>query len=184
MSEFVEQCRVEWRRLGVADPLADEMAQDLTSDLDAAEAEGVSADEYLGASALDPQSFAASWASERGVVPRRPTPEDGRRKPFALAVFACLAAITVTVAALLLVTGEPKVTLKASRTAPPHLPLPSTRPSVPAGVGRQVQAAAAAPVEWILLVVALAALGFSAWLWLRWNRSRPSNASRDSDPPT
>jgi hypothetical protein len=30
MSEFVEQCRREWRRLGVADPLAEEMAADLT----------------------------------------------------------------------------------------------------------------------------------------------------------
>jgi hypothetical protein len=26
MNEFVEQCRREWRRLGVADPLAGEMA--------------------------------------------------------------------------------------------------------------------------------------------------------------
>jgi hypothetical protein len=33
MSEFVEQCRREWRRLGVPDPLAEEMATDLASDL-------------------------------------------------------------------------------------------------------------------------------------------------------
>ena len=43
MSEFVEQCRREWKRLGVADPLAEEMAADLASDLEEAEAEGVSA---------------------------------------------------------------------------------------------------------------------------------------------
>jgi hypothetical protein len=29
MSDFVEQCRREWRRLGVPDPLAEEMAADL-----------------------------------------------------------------------------------------------------------------------------------------------------------
>ena len=37
MSDFVEQCRNEWRRLGVADPLADEMAEDLATDLREAE---------------------------------------------------------------------------------------------------------------------------------------------------
>ena len=78
MSEFVEQCRREWRRLGVADPLADEMAADLTSDLEEAEAEGVSATEYLGASASDPRSFAASWASERGIIPTPPSREKDR----------------------------------------------------------------------------------------------------------
>jgi hypothetical protein len=71
MSEFVEQCRAEWRRLGVADPLAEEMAADLASDLEEAEADGVPAAEYLGRSASDPQSFAASWARERGIVPGR-----------------------------------------------------------------------------------------------------------------
>lgn len=69
MSDFVEQCRREWRRLGVTDPLAEEMAADLASDLEEAEAEGVSAAEYLGASASDPGSFAASWARERGIIP-------------------------------------------------------------------------------------------------------------------
>ena len=41
MTDFVEQCRLEWRRLGVAEPLAAEMAADLASDLGEAEAEGV-----------------------------------------------------------------------------------------------------------------------------------------------
>lgn len=182
MSEFVEQCRREWRRLGVAGPLAEEMAADLASDLEDAQAEGVSAAEYLGSSASDPRSFAASWASERGVVPA-PRRAPGRR-PRALTAFTALAAIVVIVAALLLATGEPKVALRASRTAPPHVPLPPVHPSVPSGTGHQVQAAAAAPVEWILLVVALGALGFSAWLWLRWSRLRPSTASPDSPLPS
>jgi hypothetical protein len=169
MSEFVEQCRREWRRLGVADPLAEEMAADLTSDLDEAEAEGVSAADYLGASASDPRSFAASWASERGIIPTPPGLEQGRHRPPALVAFTALAAITVIVAALLLATGEPKVALTTTRTTHPHLSLP---PAV-----HRVQAAAAAPVEWILLVVEIAALGFSAWLWLRWRRSQPPIAS-------
>jgi hypothetical protein len=177
MSEFVEQCRLEWSRLGVADPLAEEMAADLASDLEEAEAEGVSAADYLGASASDPRSFAASWASERGIIPTPPGRENGRRAPRALVAFTAFALIAVIVAAVLLATGEPKVSLKTSREAPPHL---HGRSAVPPGTRHLVQASAAAPIEWILLVVALAALGFSAWLWLRWGRSRPTNASPDS----
>ena len=69
MSDFVEQCRREWRRLNVPDPLAEEMAADLASDLREAEADGVSAEEFLGSSAFDARSFAASWAAERGIIP-------------------------------------------------------------------------------------------------------------------
>jgi hypothetical protein len=176
MSEFVEQCRAEWRRLGVADPLAEEMAADLASDLEEAEAEGVSALDYLGRSLSDPRSFAASWATERGIVPAPPGREKRRRTPRTLVAFACLAAITVIVAALLLATGEPKVAL-TSRTTRSRGGL-----VLPSGTVHRVQASAAAPVEWILLFVALAALGFSVWLWLRWGRWRPSAASADRDP--
>jgi hypothetical protein len=80
----------------------------------------------------------------------------------------------VIVAALLLATGEPKVALTTISRTPPRLPLP---PAHAAGTVHRVQSAAAAPVEWILLVVAIAALGFSAWLWLRWRRSQPPIAS-------
>ena len=59
----------EWRRLGVPDPLAEEMAADLAADIKEAEAEGMPAEEYLGSSFFDPRSFAASWAGERGVIP-------------------------------------------------------------------------------------------------------------------
>jgi hypothetical protein len=47
VSEFVEECRREWRRLGVPDPIANEMAADLTADIDEAEAEGGSAEDVL-----------------------------------------------------------------------------------------------------------------------------------------
>jgi hypothetical protein len=166
VSEFVEQCRREWRRLGVADPLAEEMAADLASDLQEAEAEGVSAAEYLGRSASDPRSFAASWASERGIIPAPPDREKDRGRPLALIAFTALSAIAVIIATLLLATGEPKVSLKTSGAPPPHHAVS------PAPV-HEVQASAAAPIEWILLFVAIAALGFSVWLWTRWGRSRP-----------
>jgi hypothetical protein len=91
--------------------------------------------------------------------------------------FTALAAIALTVAALLLVTGEPKVVLKTSRAAPPHVPALPGVTSVPPVHQVQVSAAAAAPVEWILLFLAVAALGFAAWMWSRWSRSRPPVAS-------
>ena len=76
MSEFVEECRREWRRLGVPDPVANEMAADLSADLEEAEAEGGSPEDVLGNSAFDPRRFAAAWAVARGVTSqpaRRPS---------------------------------------------------------------------------------------------------------------
>jgi hypothetical protein len=177
MSDFVEQCRLEWRRLGVPDPLADEMAADLASDLGEAEAEGVSAEELLGSSVFDPRSFAASWAAERGIIPASPGPASRRRRPILLVAFTVLAALTLVVAALLLVTGEPKASLVATRTVRPHL-VPPAGFVVPRGTERQVllQANTSAPVEWILLVLAVLALAFAAWLWSSWGRARPPTA--------
>ncbi|MGC1419151.1 MAG: hypothetical protein WA786_03395 [Acidimicrobiales bacterium] len=75
MIDFVEQCRQEWRRLGVPDPIANEMALDLTADIEEAEAEGGSAEDVLGNSLFDPRRFAAAWAGARGVT-APPTPID------------------------------------------------------------------------------------------------------------
>ena len=102
MNDFVEQCRREWRRLGVSDPVAEEMATELASDLSEAEAEGVSAEELLGSSFFDPRSFAATWAAERGIIPAASDPAARRRRPFVLVAFTAIAAITLVVAALLL----------------------------------------------------------------------------------
>jgi len=177
MSDFVEQCRGEWRRLGVPDPLAEEMAADLASDLAEAEADGVSAEELLGSSAFDPRSFAAAWAAERGIIPDPPARPNARRRPLVLAAFTAVAAITLVVAALLLATGQPRVSLAASRTGP-RLPFTPANPLVPPPTHRIVQAdaSASAPVEWILLFLAVVALGFAAWLWTSWGRSRPPAA--------
>ena len=66
MSAFVEECRREWKRLGVPDLIAEEMAAELEADLAEAEADGVSAAELLGET--DARRFAAIWATERGLV--------------------------------------------------------------------------------------------------------------------
>jgi hypothetical protein len=77
MNAFVEECRREWKRLGVPDGLAEEMATELESDLAEAEADGVSAVEMLGES--DPRRFAAGWARERGLIPEPAPPRRQRR---------------------------------------------------------------------------------------------------------
>jgi hypothetical protein len=77
MSTFVEECRREWKRLGVPELLADEMATDLEADLAEAHADGVSAAEILGES--DPRRFATAWASERGLVSEQP-PKKSRKR--------------------------------------------------------------------------------------------------------
>jgi hypothetical protein len=76
MNAYVDECRREWKRLGVPDLLAEEMAVELESDLAEAEADGVSAAEMLGES--DPRRFAATWATERGLV-AEPPPKRKRR---------------------------------------------------------------------------------------------------------
>ena len=167
MSDFVEQCRREWRRLGVPDPLAEEMAADLASDLREAEAEGVSAEELLGSSVFDPRSFAASWAAERGIIPVPPSRPNARRRPLVLMAFTAVAAIALIVAALLLLTGEPKLILRDRTTASPSLAATARRRRA------SPPTSASAPVEWILLVLAIVALGFAAWLWSNRSRSRP-----------
>ncbi len=170
MSDFVEQCRTEWKRLGVPDSVSEEMATDLASDIREAEADGVSVEELLGSSAADPRAFAASWAAERGIVPARSGRAEGRRGRLALMAFTSVAATALIVAALLLATGEPKVSLVTSGgTRPPHF-LGAAAAFVPPP--SRVQASAAAPIEWMLLCLAIIALGFSAWLWSKWARPK------------
>jgi hypothetical protein len=169
MSDFVEQCRLEWKRLGVSDPLADEMAADLASDLSEAEADGVSVEELLGRSAFDPPSFAAKWATERGLIPRPPNRGTARHTPVSLVAFTATAAVALILAATLLLTGQPKLTLHTHLAGQPHGVVP-----LPPGVNGQIHSAsAAAPVEWIFLILALIALAFAARLWANWSRSQP-----------
>ena len=80
MSDFVEQCRLEWRRLGVPDALAEEMAADLASDLREAEAEGVSAEEFLGGDAAFVRCLLGCRARDhpRTAQPRKHPPQTAR----------------------------------------------------------------------------------------------------------
>lgn len=78
MTAFVEECQREWKRLGVPDLLAEEMATELEADLAEAEADGISAVEILGEA--DPRRFAATWARERGLVPEQPPPKKSRKR--------------------------------------------------------------------------------------------------------
>jgi hypothetical protein len=109
VNDFVANCRREWRRLGVPDPVADEMAAELEADLMEAEAEGVSADEVLGSGADDPRAFAAAWAAERGVI------ENGRGLARRAGVLVAIAAF-----ALIAVIGGVLVTV-ASPSGPTSL---------------------------------------------------------------
>ncbi len=103
MTAYVEECRQEWRRLGVPELLAEEMATELESDLAEAQADGVSATEILGES--DPRRFAATWASERGLVSERPRPKRNRKRLwFALAVVLVLGFVLGVLALVSLAT--------------------------------------------------------------------------------
>jgi hypothetical protein len=105
VNPFVEECRREWKRLGVPDPVANEMAADLEVDLAEAEADGTSAEEVLGSGAFDAPSFAAAWAAERGVVPRvSETLKPRGRVPRAVLAIAGFALVAVVGAVLLVVT--------------------------------------------------------------------------------
>jgi hypothetical protein len=171
MSDFVEQCRREWKRLNVPDLLADEMAGELDSDLAAAEAEGMPAEEFLGNSLSDPRLFAASWAAERGVIPVSPTRGNARWRPLVLAAFSSLAVIAVIVtAAALLMRGRANVEHLPSVTNPPHLAPPGGGHVIPRQVG---PGNTSGQVEWIVLFLAVVALGLAAWLWSSRVRRQP-----------
>lgn len=103
MSEFIEECRREWKRLHVPDSVANEMAADLAADLREAEVEGASPEELLGDAAFDPHAFARSWAQERGIV----GPVADRRLRLTFAVAAAAIVIAGGIAAALLVTRAP-----------------------------------------------------------------------------
>jgi hypothetical protein len=112
VNEFVEQCRREWKRLGLPSAIADEMAAELAADLN----EGASPEDVLGGDAADARSFAAAWAAERDVVPRR-------RKPARISVLAIVTALVLIVIAgvLLALLASPSKGSRLSIQAAPHM---------------------------------------------------------------
>jgi len=172
VSEFVEECRREWKRLGVPDPVASEMAADLAADLAEAESEGASAEEVLGSSAFDPRSFAASWAVERGVVPpRHPASGTLGRRPPVVAAIATIVVVALIAAALaILVSAGP------SHAVAVATPAPGTLPAKPPVVMHAVSGLEARPIGWILLLLGGIGIIPALLLWSSWARTRPSLA--------
>lgn len=112
MSEFVEECRREWRRFGVPDAVANEMAADLTVDLDEAEADGGTPQDALGNSAFDPRRF-AEWATARGVT-GIPIPERSSRWPAPWVLVVTVLLGVLIMGAGLLSRSAPAVELSVS----------------------------------------------------------------------
>jgi uncharacterized membrane protein len=118
MTAYVEECRQEWKRLGVPDLLAEEMATELESDLAEAQADGVSATEILGES--DPRRFAATWASERGLVAEPTPPRKNRTRRWILIVVGLVALFLVAVVvAIVGLFAAASVSVKTTVGAPP-----------------------------------------------------------------
>jgi len=192
VSEFVEECRREWKRLGVPDPLANEMAADLEADLEEAAAEGASAEEVLGSGAFDPRSFAAAWAAERGLVqPPRPTPTAAPRRSRLAAVaaaFALIAILGLVVASVDVHAGTVKVAVASAGrpgfgvVIPPGarlIPSPAVGPRIrvlPApGAGVVVGGSSRLefrPVGVLLVLVGVVGLVATLLYWAPWARMR------------
>jgi hypothetical protein len=177
VNEFVEECRREWRRLGVPDPIANEMAADLTADIEEAEAEGGSAEDVLGNSVFDAQRFAASWAGARGVT--APVLPDGppRRRAFPVVVLAAIAAF-FGLAAIALVIGRHSAAVSVRRILGGPGPVHVFRSgSVSPPLRSFVFGPQFAGHNWPLVLLAgslflacVVALGLAALYWSPWPR--------------
>lgn len=184
MSDFVQECRREWRRLGVPDPVANEMAADLTVDLEEAEAEGGSPEDVLGNSAFDPRRFAAAWAAARGVTsvpaPYRPPPW---RTPIAIALSVVVGVLIIGAGLALAVRhGSTSVAFATQRVgAVPgsirlFAPGPGriVGPGLPPGiVGTHFAGIDVFPLALILFIVGVVGLALLAvWYWSPWSGPR------------
>jgi hypothetical protein len=179
VSEFVEECRREWQRLGVPDPIANEMAADLTADLEEAAAEGASPEDVLGNSAFDPRRFAAAWATARGVTghpaPRRPSRWPA---PWAIVVTGLFGAMIVAAGSALFVGSSSRSIAIATRriaVAPGPIRLVAPGPGHIGGPGRFVLPFVATDIHrlaWLVLiggVVGIIGLGLLVVLyWSPW----------------
>jgi hypothetical protein len=164
VNDFVEECRREWRRLRVPDPVANEMAADLKADLDEAQAEGASAGAVLGSGAFDPRSFAASWAAERGVVGPPPPPRVNRlprrsQLLAGIAVSALVALIGIALASTHTGVAVAGVPVRSLRVLPEPLGLPQ---------GGAVHALNLSEIGLVFLLVGIAGAILSVLFWSPW----------------
>jgi len=186
MNQFVGECRKEWSRLGVPDAVANEMAADLSADLAEAEAEGASPEDVLGNGVFDARSFAASWATARGVVPDgRQSRSETRSQRWTIVVSAVVS--LVAVAAGLAIVGyhhEASVAVSVFREA---VPAPFARPRgvmihPPLPPGRLVLLSngPARDLGVVLLVAGVVGVGLTLWLWRPWSARRRRSGVDDS----
>ncbi len=173
MSQFVDECRREWDRLGVPEAFANEMATDLEADLVEARADGVSPEEVLGNGFFDAKSFAASWAIARGVV--SVTPPDGstiRIRSLVLALGALLGAVVAGVGLLILCRprfGSQAMVAQVGRRFSRPVPSILVNPHrlLFSGPGSAID-----PLGWALLIAGLVGLVAILWIWRPWSSHR------------
>ncbi len=171
MNEFVDECRREWRRLGVPDPVANEMAADLTADLEEAAAEGGTAEDVLGNSAFDPRRFAASWAIAQGVTRPVAAPSRWRSHPVLVGTLAAGLVVLALGAVLVAAVGVRRnsVAMVAHRlSAGPPIRLTPAGPARFGPLGPFVTVHPGNPVllaglVLLVLLAGLVVLGALAW---------------------
>jgi hypothetical protein len=170
MSEFIDECRREWKRLGVPDPIANEMAIDLAADIAEAEAEGGSAEDVLGDSVFDARRFAASWAGARGVIGQT-APAGGPPRRLIPAIALCALAGILALGALVLAVGRHSA---SSSIAVRRFLVPPAAPNIQS-VTFGPQLSGPHHVLFALAVLALMVLAFglvvlAVILWKPWRR--------------
>jgi hypothetical protein len=171
MNEFVEQCRREWKRLGVRDDEADEMALEVAADLAEAEADGVPAEDVVGA---DPKALAADWAHARGVIRRRKIPWTAVAV-VALALIAIAGGILVTTSessspsSSRFVRVDPEQTRRVVFVAPTNRAVLVAAPAPPVWIEANSSEDATRTLGWILLFACLGGIVLVsvASLWRR-----------------
>lgn len=174
MSRFVEECRKEWDRLGVPEDVRNEMTADLAADLAEAEAEGATPEHVLGNGVFDPRSFAASWATARGVVPL------AKRAPRRMRWWVVAGAVASFVVVLvgLAILARPRQGSVAVAMVRRALPGPFVGPpGVRIGPGLPghfifLNGAAFNAIGAGLLLVGLLGLGLILWYWRPWSMIR------------
>jgi hypothetical protein len=168
VSQFVAVCRREWKRLGVPEIAANEMAADLEADLAEAQADGVSPEEVLGNGYFDARSFAASWALARGVAQPDARPISVTQLPARTLILSAGVLVSLAVAAmgLILVAGHASSSVALSVRRSIQRPVPA----IFVGPHRFLSGPDLGVhlVGGLLVAVGLAGLGLSLWIWKPW----------------
>jgi hypothetical protein len=175
MNRFVRECRREWRRLGVPESIATEMADDLTADLAEAEADGVSAEAVLGSAATDPRSFAATWALACGVTNLQAVGAGSQRKSAVPAACAALLIAAMIAGAAMLVSGAGVVVWRSHAGGGAMLASPGSLRSPAAVPALAVEGSSGIDLHalgWLLLVGGIAGILLMVVWWFLW-RSWP-----------